>query len=67
MSRTFHIDNMKCMGCVSPVQKALHELPGCEQANVDLGSATASVSGDLDTDRLLKTLAGLGYPATPMD
>jgi copper chaperone CopZ len=66
MNLTFHIDNMKCMGCVSTVQKALNELAGCEQATVDLDAAMAEVSGNVDSDQLVKTLTGLGYPATPM-
>jgi len=67
MTRTFHIDNMKCMGCVSTVQKALNELAGCEQATVDLDAAMARVSGNADTNQLVNTLTELGYPATPMD
>lgn len=67
MNRTFQIDNMKCMGCVSIVLKALNELPGCEQANVELDSASARVNGDVDTRQLLEVLTQLGYPATPID
>jgi len=67
MSHTFHVDNMKCTGCVFTVQKALNGLTGCEQATVDLDAATARVSGDVDTDQLTKVLTDLGYPATLID
>ena len=60
---TFYIENMKCDGCVSTVQKALNGLTGCEGATVDLNSATARVSGSVDTEQLVKVLTELGYPA----
>jgi len=63
----FHIDNMKCMGCVSTVQKALSELDGCEEATVDLDSATARVSGPVDAEQLVKVLTALGYPARALE
>ena len=36
MISRFHIDNRKCMGCVSTVQMALNGLTGCENVVVDL-------------------------------
>jgi copper chaperone CopZ len=67
MSERFHVDNMKCGGCVETVQKALEGLQGCEKAEVDLTSGTAEIEGAVDRDQLMTVLAGLGYPATPID
>lgn len=67
MSQRFHVENMKCGGCVATVQKALGGLQGCEKAAVDLESGTAEVHGVVDPDQLITVLAGLGYPGRPMD
>ena len=67
MSERYHVANMKCGGCVATVQKALEGLHGCEKAEVDLESGTAEVEGSVDREQLIKVLAGLGYPARPMD
>jgi copper chaperone CopZ len=65
MSQRFHVENMKCGGCVATVQKALEGLHGCEKAGVDLASGVAEVEGDVDREQLIAVLAGLGYPARP--
>ena len=67
MSQRFQVENMKCGGCVATVQKALQGLHGCEKAEVDLDSGTAEVEGTVDREQLVQVLAGLGYPARPMD
>lgn len=64
MSRQFHVENMKCAGCVSAVQEALEQLPDCEQATVDLEAATAEITGTVDPAQVVATLTALGYPAT---
>lgn len=67
MTSRFHIDNMKCMDCVSTVQTALNGLSGCENATVDLESGTAQVSGSVDRGQLVKVLMELGYPARALE
>ena len=52
---------------MATVQKALQGLHGCEKAEVDLDSGTAEVEGSVDREQLIKVLAGLGYPARPID
>jgi len=67
MTIRYHVDNMKCGHCVATVKQALEGLDGCEQASVDLDSASAEVTGDVDGTRLQQVLADLGYPASPAD
>ena len=64
MNRLFHVENMKCAGCVSTVREALEKLPDCEQATVDLEAATAEINGTVDPAQVVATLTELGYPAT---
>lgn len=67
MKTTYSIENMKCMGCVSTVRKALEEIPGIESAEVDLESALATVDGDVDQSLILETLKEAGYPGTRVE
>ncbi|MGD8236671.1 MAG: heavy metal-associated domain-containing protein [Chromatiales bacterium] len=63
MRSKYSIRNMKCMGCVSTVKKALEEIPGIQRAEVDLETAQAMVEGDVDQSIILETLREAGYPA----
>ena len=67
MKTTYSVKNMKCMGCVSTVRKALEEIPGIESAEVDLESALATIEGDVDQSVILETLREAGYPGTRVE
>ena len=67
MKTTYSVKNMKCMGCVSTVRKALEEIPGIESAEIDLESALATIEGDVAQSVILETLREAGYPGTRVE
>ena len=64
---TINISNMKCNGCVVNAQKALQDLPGLENADIDLQKGNAVLSGDFDLDEAIRRLTDAGYPAQVAD
>jgi len=60
----FHVENMKCGGCVSNVKQTLEQAEGCTGATVDLASASAEVQGKVDPQHIIDILTAAGYPAT---
>lgn len=61
------ISGMTCAGCVNAVQKALSGTPGVVRAQVNFGSETAQVVGDVDTRALIAAVEGAGYGAAPIE
>lgn len=59
----FHVQGMKCNGCVENAQKALSDLPGMENASFDLEQGTATINGDIDPQAACQLLTQAGYPA----
>ena len=59
----FHVNNMKCEGCVTNVKKALEGVVGVEAVEVDLKAATATVKGNIDPQSVSQALIEAGYPA----
>lgn len=58
------VPDMTCGHCRASVESALQALPGAGEITVDLPARQVSVSGDLDADKLLAVLDGIGFPAT---
>ncbi|MEN9988408.1 MAG: hypothetical protein RLZZ585_1447 [Bacteroidota bacterium] len=56
------VENLKCGGCVSSVEKALKSIEGVHEINVDLESGMIEVVGHANRVQLVEKLAGLGYP-----
>jgi len=61
------IGGMSCAGCVSAVERALREVPGVAQAQVNLAECTAQVSGAVDLEQLIARVTAAGYPAALID
>jgi copper chaperone CopZ len=62
--RELTIKGMTCGHCVAAVTRALRECAGVANAQVDLSTGRAIVSGrDLNTSQLLDAVAQLGYTA----
>ena len=59
----FHVDNMKCDGCVGAVKEVLESVPGSQQVVVDLDGKWAEVEGAIDVDKAIASLTEKGYPA----
>jgi len=60
------VGGMHCAGCVSKVEKALANVPGVAEANVNLVEHTASVYGTADPKSLITAVAAAGYEAAEL-
>ncbi|MBQ2972006.1 MAG: cadmium-translocating P-type ATPase [Ruminococcus sp.] len=58
--KTMVIEGMMCMHCKAHVEKALNEIEGVT-ATVDLENKTASITGDISDDVLIKAVEDAGY------
>jgi len=63
MTTLFNVENMKCGGCSSNVEKALADISGVESVTVDLEAKTVSVEGEIDAANIAKVITDAGYPA----
>ena len=57
------VNGMKCNGCVAAVKDALARLPSVVETQIDLGTGTATVVGDVDPESVIRALTDIGYPA----
>ncbi|MBS0968315.1 copper-exporting P-type ATPase CopA [Nissabacter archeti] len=57
------ISGMSCASCVSKVHQALQQVPGVEQARVNLADRSALVTGKPDQAALIAAVAAAGYGA----
>ena len=60
------ISGMSCAGCVAGVENALNSVDGVETAAVNFAEHTASVSGDVSADTLVKAVRDAGYDAAEL-
>ncbi len=60
----YAVNGMKCNGCVAAVKNALARLPSVVETQIDLGTGTATVVGDVDPESVIRALTDIGYPAT---
>ncbi len=61
------VQNMTCSLCPVTVKKSLEKVPGVNQARIDFGKKTATVSFDADKTTaaaLVKAATDAGYPST---
>ncbi len=62
---TLTVKGMSCVHCKKRVEEAALAVPGVGTAEVDLGKSTLTVTGDADTDALVKAISLAGYDAIP--
>ena len=62
-SQQLLIEGMSCASCVSKVQKALQQVPGVDQARVNLADRSALVTGEADAAALVAAVSAAGYGA----
>ncbi len=60
------IAGMSCAGCVSSVEKSLRAVDGVDEAIVNLGERTASVSGEVTSETLIAAVKQAGYNAAEL-
>lgn len=63
MVTLFNVENMKCSGCSSNVNKLLAEVAGVESVRIDLEAKTVRVEGDINAAGIADLISSAGYPA----
>ena len=64
------VSGAKCGGCLAKIEKNLRELEGIDTVRMNLTTGRLVVDWtdpQFDSDRVVTTLDGLGYPAKPFD
>jgi len=64
------VTGARCAGCISRIEGEVSALPGVRSARLNLSTGRLAIevsAGAIDPGRVIGTLAGLGYPATPYD
>lgn len=64
-----HIEGMSCAGCVARVERALRQVSGVREAQVNLATASATVHADpkaVQVAQLLEAVERIGYSARPV-
>lgn len=66
-TRRLHVTDMSCAGCVETVEKTLKSVPGVSDAEVNFAERTATVTGDVPADVLVKAVSKAGYTASLLE
>ncbi|WP_066967524.1 heavy metal translocating P-type ATPase [Microbulbifer sp. Q7] len=61
--QTFRLQGVSCAGCVRKIESALGEVPGVDDARVNLGDKTLVVEGSATTQACIAAVASAGYGA----
>ncbi|GAB6261065.1 heavy metal translocating P-type ATPase [Photobacterium sp. R1] len=57
------IEGASCASCVGKIESALKNVPGVEQAEMNLAERTVSVAGNVSAEDLIKAVEKAGYQA----
>ena len=57
----FHVDGLRCGGCVSKLQKVLNQVDGVQEAFVNLENKSARVDGKINADKILQAVNKAGF------
>ncbi|MDH5355954.1 MAG: cation transporter, partial [Gammaproteobacteria bacterium] len=60
------IAGMSCAGCVASVEKSITAVQGVEEATVNLGERTATVTGEVAAEPLIAAITRAGYGAAEL-
>jgi len=63
-TQTYKIDNMKCNGCRTAVEEAVHAQDSQAKVIVNLEEHQATISSTLTDDEILKAITAAGFPTT---
>lgn len=66
-TRRLHVMDMSCAGCVDTVEKTLRSVPGVSDAQVNFAEKTATVTGDVSPETLVKAVGRAGYTASLLE
>lgn len=64
-TKKFNVEGMMCNHCKANVEKAVIALPGVEQCEVDLPSATVTVTGPAAPSDICAAIEAIGYKCLP--
>ena len=70
METKLKVDGMSCMHCAGRVKKAIEQINGTENINVDLQKKEAVFTGNIDEkalDSLIFNIKALGFQASRME
>jgi Cu+-exporting ATPase len=62
--KRLYVSDISCAGCVETIEAALKSVPGVDEVQVNFADRTATVSGDVPADILLKAVSDSGYTAS---
>ncbi|HSC34488.1 MAG TPA: heavy metal translocating P-type ATPase [Thermodesulfobacteriota bacterium] len=66
-TQRLHVLDMSCAGCVDTVERTLKSVPGVSDAQVNFAEKTATVTGDVSPDTLVKAVGKAGYTASLLE
>ena len=61
MTKTYKIEGMNCSHCKASVEKAIKGVEGVDSVEVDLSSGLATVSGDMEDDKISEAVRLAGF------
>lgn len=61
MTKTYKIEGMNCSHCRASVEKAISEIEGIDFVEVDLSSGLATVSGEIEDDKITEAVRLAGF------
>ena len=61
METVIFVNGMMCPHCKARVESVCKEVPGTQDAVVDLTQKTVTVTGNADTEALKKAIVSAGY------
>lgn len=65
-NQSFIIEGASCASCVSKIEKALNNVSGVEQVEMNFAQRIVSVDGNVDSSTLIKAVQNIGYDAKLM-
>jgi Cu+-exporting ATPase len=65
-SQEIIIEGAGCASCVGKIEKSLMQVTGVKQAIMNFALRTVTVVGNVETDKLIKAVASIGYNAKPI-
>ncbi len=60
-SKIYKIDGMTCNHCVMNVEKAIRNVPGVTNVEVNLSAGVAKVEGNVATEQIKNAVEAIGY------
>jgi Cu+-exporting ATPase len=58
------VEDMTCKHCVARVTKAVQEIDGAAQVDIDLATGKVRIDSQADMDRIVDAIAAAGYPVS---